>query len=485
MLLFSFSALAVACPPQDCGDCFDPNGDDCDWRCDAGDCCDNDSCVETCPGDQCCDSGTEGTCVSSCPEGWCCDDGTCVSSCPEGECCSDDTCVPACPDVNCSNYGDCTVDGNLSPSVSPENYNEISYYYGNLNCCPAPNGFPYEVTISCEDASVVIPSCSSSDPCLATVTSDPNVCSAGSSVTFTIETKQGRPPAKATITCSAVFYAPSGDNCHVKKGEKEVEIPIEPSQGECCEADGGGGGILLGPSVGNASVSIQAGTNPADEFSSAKILDYGNGEEDIAIKLPGRAQFYILSRPSSFAPGWSASIDGNNDVTVTSPDDLKYIYPENSNYMLTKIIDATDANVVTFDYNDTPPSLIEKQRDGFDPNHLYIEYEYDANDLLETLTAWDCNDSREYIITYDENNRVISMSNSCTGCGGGGFKYKFDANDLLQSVEDVNEDVIYEYVYDSNGRHYRTCRQLRKLHLRPQNIPLTSRKTADQMELKM
>jgi len=202
-------------------------------------------------------------------------------------------------------------------------------------------------------------------------------------------------------------------------------------------------------SVGNASVTIFGSTNPVEEFSSATVLDYGDGEKGISVKLPGRTQSYILSKPLGFMPGWSASIDDSNTVTVASPDDLKYIYKAPS-YKIDSIKNAEDANVVVFEYNGQ--GLISKQKDGFDPN-LCIEYGYDGN-LLTTLTACDYNDCREYTIIYDSNNRAIASSSSCESCGGSGrFQYEYDAAGLLKKVKYANDPnvVIYEYVYNSAG----------------------------------
>jgi len=205
--------------------------------------------------------------------------------------------------------------------------------------------------------------------------------------------------------------------------------------------------------VGNAEVTIYANTNPVDEFSSAEVWEQEGDDPGIAVKLPGKTQFHILSGPSSFMPGWLATIDDSDTVTVTSPDGLKYIYPENPNYMLTVIKNASDANVVIFDYNDIDPSLIDKQIDGFDPN-LYIEYDYnDTTGYLEKLTAFDDNhgDFREFTITYDEYGMAVALSNSCGSCGGSGvFQYEYDVNGLLKRVKNANDDIVYEYVYDSN-----------------------------------
>lgn len=376
-------------------------------------------------------------------------------------------------------------------------------------------------------------------------------------------------------------------------------------------------------SVGNCSVKIYAGTNPVEEFSTAKLLEHPDESVDIAVKLPGRTQSYILSRPSPLMRGWSASKDGKDDVTVTSPDGLEYIYAPEIDYKLAVIqkcgsstvddfesyednedlrntwkgcydddprngavvylgtyeskvyrgeqsmkfsyknypayydysitkrtfdspqdwteggralslmfygygynvkpemsltledsstnsatvtyVDSNDllvqewqqwyidlqyfsangvdlssiakisisllgetvgngyvwfddirriTNIVIFDYNDTNPNLIGRQTDGFDPN-LYIEYGYNDSNLLETLKAFDHSYYREFTITYDTNDAnglVVAMSNpSCSSCGGG-LRYEYDSNGLLQYVRDDGNNIVYEYKYDSNDR---------------------------------
>lgn len=356
-------------------------------------------------------------------------------------------------------------------------------HYANLNCCPPGNKGEYSnVIMSCPAADYVIPDykierwnpkaeewVEDKKSKLVTVTPEPNECDDVHSVNFGIKAGQGQSPAKARVICTAAFLTETGDS-----NSTTAIVYVEPHKGECCVDPTGGGGdgnygggcnggvcILPAPgfapgppfddvSAGNGLILPFAGTNPVDEFSSATVFDYGNGEVDIAVKLPGYTQSYILNRPLAFMPGWSASIDDNDDVTVESPDGLKYVYYEDCNHVLTEIKDFSDANIVVFDYNKTT-DRIDKQSDANDPN-LHIEYQYDSNGLLETLIAHDYNESREYTITYDSNNRAIAFS-GCESCGGyGAFQYEYDANDLLTKVKDANDPdvIIYEYKYNSN-----------------------------------
>jgi len=211
--------------------------------------------------------------------------------------------------------------------------------------------------------------------------------------------------------------------------------------------------VLVSPveaRVGNATVTIYAGTNPADEPPQAKIYDLPDTNE-ITVRLPGKRDFYTLSRPSGSFPGWTAEQSDATTVTVESPDGLTYTFPEVNDYVLWKIEDADGNEVVVYDYN-TVSERIDYQYDGFDPN-LYIEYEYDVNGLLDTLYAHDYATVREYEITYDANDRAIAMTGSCESCGGGaGSKYEYDPNGRVKHVKNSEDTVIYEYAYDSLGR---------------------------------
>jgi len=209
-------------------------------------------------------------------------------------------------------------------------------------------------------------------------------------------------------------------------------------------------------SVGNASVTITLGTNPVERFSRASVSCYGDGTKGIEVRLPGYKHFSGLSSPCPFLPGWTATADDNNNVTVKSPDGRTYYYPTSSSHMLSAIKDAGGRTLVTFTYKVSDPTLIEKQTDGFDPN-LYIEYEYDANGLLITLTARDDSreESRQFNIGYQNNKAVSFSAGSCEACGGlEGFVHEYDANGLLVKVKDANDPntIIYEYRYDRNNR---------------------------------
>lgn len=371
------------------------------------------------------------------------------------------------PIWDCNECNNCGI---LNITVS--DYNDTLHYAREDCCPPAEKGESEPITFDCNTANYVVPvykiwkydpNASGGwrevdDSNLVKVTSEPNKCSAGNSVTFWVQALKGQPPAKAKVQCTAAFFKTDGTN-----KSRSVTINIEPAEGECCEScsggvcggDGGSSppdpwslpsfGTIL---AGSTSFSAFPGMGAGDEISKVTLYDFGGGETGIDVKLPGKRHSYLLSKPLAFMPGWSASKDGSNDVTVQSPDGLKYIYPTNYDHKLRYIKDANDRNIVVFDYTG---GLISKQSDGNDSD-FYIEYGYEGG-LLKTLTACDHTDCREYTITYDTANRAIAFSGNCEECGSGAFQYEYDANGLLKKVKDANDPniVIYEYVYNANG----------------------------------
>ncbi len=333
-------------------------------------------------------------------------------------------------------------------------------HYVNMSSCPKPRdnarGDLAWVTISATCATHVIANYSGGSGLVEVLACYPprGECSSGSQASFLVQALRGDGNARSAITFSAQFL-------NVSNGTQmsgSATIKIVPSYAECSDfvlnPSVMASGSSTSASVGNTSVSIFAGTNPVEQFSYVEFYDYNDGEvsrQDIAVKLPDKTQAHILSSPSGIMPGWSAEMDDSNTVTVTSPDNLKYIYPEPNDYMLVAIRNVSDVNLVIFDYNDTDANLLDYQIDAFDPN-LYIEYAYDVNGLLDTITLWDYNDNRTYTIIYDANDRVIATSGSCSSCGGGGVKYEYDDANRIQYVKDANDTVIYEYAYDTKGR---------------------------------
>ena len=177
-------------------------------------------------------------------------------------------------------------------------------------------------TISCENAEYVQASCTSSAPNDVIVSVVNGSCSQGSSARFQIEALRG----KAKVTLTATFYQDSGlAECIALKSTKTIIIDVEPDDGQqCCQ------GLqkprLLNGSPGNVSTPIRAGVNPLAEWPHANVYSAGT-YTDIEVWIPGALTPIIFGdgRGPAYMHGWSASIDGNNTVTVTSPEALKYI----------------------------------------------------------------------------------------------------------------------------------------------------------------
>ncbi|MHC4621150.1 MAG: RHS repeat domain-containing protein, partial [Planctomycetota bacterium] len=210
------------------------------------------------------------------------------------------------------------------------------------------------------------------------------------------------------------------------------------------------GGCVEG-AVGEPWVTIFFGTDPVEEFSRVKVYRYDGGKTTIDVKLPGYIQFYVLSRPLGFMPGWSASIGDSNRVTVHSPEGLRYVYHEDRSYMLDSIRRADDVNIVEFEYDGSYRPI--KQTDACDPN-LYIEYEYNVSDKLDRLICRDnvADVNRIYDIEYS-NGLVSAITDGSCGCGAGTVEYEFDGNGFVKEERNYDtEEVIYEYERYADGR---------------------------------
>jgi len=137
------------------------------------------------------------------------------------------------------NYCD-KCDANLTITVSDYD-NPI--HYGNKDCCPVGKGECEPIKFSCDDAHYVISiyKIEVTDPNdpntwlevdsseLVKVT-PPNDCYENNTVTFRVQALEGHPPAKAKVTCTAVFFASTGET-----NSETVTIDIEPGCGTCCD----------------------------------------------------------------------------------------------------------------------------------------------------------------------------------------------------------------------------------------------------------
>jgi hypothetical protein len=95
-LLYRLNVPAIACPPGDCDDCETWNAETkmCDWLCSTGQCCENDTCVSSCPG------------CKSCVSNYCEDNDDNCSTCKE--CCDGDCVLKSTSECDVSSEGtDC------------------------------------------------------------------------------------------------------------------------------------------------------------------------------------------------------------------------------------------------------------------------------------------------------------------------------------------------------------------------------------------
>lgn len=178
-LLSGLTLPAIACPPFDCGDCrtWNAETETCDWDCDTGYCCEDDSCVSSCPGCKTCDGEhcqDDNNECSTCKE---CDDGNCVLK-STSECDVDSDCTGpchngcsscSCVDDNsqCSTCQECDNGDCVLKSTSECNVNsdcETEEHCENCKC-ECDSGSCWEVdTVSpssevCEDCSSFTSGC--------------------------------------------------------------------------------------------------------------------------------------------------------------------------------------------------------------------------------------------------------------------------------------------------------------------------------------
>ena len=158
-LLAILTMSAAACPPGDCDDCETWNEETktCDWDCNTGWCCENDTCVSSCPGCKSCvsnyceDDDSQCTNCERCSGGSCvdvggcdCTGGCCASCC--GACCEseDDECEEGCwpgfgPGFGLPGFG---LPGFGIPGFGPPGIGPILAPMGFGKGSGGPSGFP-------------------------------------------------------------------------------------------------------------------------------------------------------------------------------------------------------------------------------------------------------------------------------------------------------------------------------------------------------
>ncbi len=209
--------------------------------------------------------------------------------------------------------------------------------------------------------------------------------------------------------------------------------------------------------VGNVTYSVFYGVDPIDYFPKAILYHMSDGKH-VSVQLPSENHYEIVSRYNASMPGWSADVNDSNDVVVYSPEGLQYVHPNDMDHRLSVIKDVTDANYIIFDYNATDANLIDNIIDGYDPNY-YLAFDYNevgGEQQLYIVTAWAYDANRAYTLEYDVDGRLeyVSGCGSCSSCGGDG-ELIYDYNSTtgkLDKIWDANEDLVYAYAYDANGR---------------------------------
>lgn len=351
-----------------------------------------------------------------------------------------------------------------SLSIDVSDYNSV-LKYGCIDDCEAGEE-PTAITMRCDDGCVYCFGTINVEPNNLSVFADvdPKQCENEDSVTFSVHSILGKEAITGTVTCTGVFC----DSNNFLITSTEV-ISIEPDMASFARAGSCSGLSNCGapgdpefPSIGSVeSPKFSIGENPRDMMPKAipdtPVKTDGMGRPIISVRIPGESHTCNLGSPSGFMPGWSALVDGNNDIIAVGPDGRQYIYPGANNYQLRYIRDAADVNLVIYDYNDTNPNQIEFVKDATDSNLKY-EYSYDASGLLTNLTAWDYTDSREFALNYDASDRLISVDGTCGSCGGGCsggggvHEYVFDANNVVTAVKDAADNILHEFEYNDYNR---------------------------------
>jgi hypothetical protein len=289
---------------------------------------------------------------------------------------------------------------------------------------------------------------------------DPNevICySDVNSLLFSVKGLQGETEVSFQVT----FWRYDAPNYY--KSQKEVTLKVKPYKDHDCCRERSSCGIMTikARNAGRGVFCLYSDT--------ADVWVHDNN--DVEVRLPDRqTESYIMppgSPPVWFLKGWHVERYGA-DVNVIysnwkwpwdSRQGVIYEFRSSSPYKLTSITDLEGSPLVTFQY-DTYDRLI-KQKDAADPNY-YIAYDYndlsDYNDSPETITTQAYDVNRVYTIEYDDQGRIVAMASASCDCGGmGAIRYVFNDDDLVKEKRsyDTNE-VIYEYVYDSDKRRVET-----------------------------
>gem|GEM_PF-2174972 len=367
-------------------------------------------------------------------------------------------------DGNCPGCGDANDPNNLNEDcgeLTCENLDEYtlisgsseSYYYGPFLVYSPPecetNGklgnSIQTAKIVCPGAQLVSATAQSSSPGDIIVSATNGDCQTGSAAIFSINALRG----KGTVTLNATFYEKVySEKCVAKQTTKTITVRVQPDSGDDCCSDKYKPVMLKG-SPGNVATPIRAGVNPLDEWPRVSIYD-SNEHIDIEAFVPGKFTPVIFNDGNApeYMRGWTAQIGESNAVIITNPENLKYIYTEDSNYKINLIANAQGQNIVEFIYDANGFPM--RQNDLTDAN-LYISYHYE-NGLLSEIREHAYETYRQFIIEYD-NARVSFVGGGCEQCGAkNSSKYFYNADGNLLYEKSIDNEILYEYSFDADGR---------------------------------
>lgn len=243
------------------------------------------------------------------------------------------------------------------------------------------------------------------------------------------------------------------EGCKIYKSSKEFTIKVQPNQGDsCCNEKS------------CELIEIQTGGfwNKTKLFCGYDSHPYPDIKKqlngDLDVLLPNyKDQYFIMDTPNAgFLSDWKVEKSGTKATIAYESSGEKWYFKESSPYKLIALRDMNDVNIVEYEY-DAYDRLI-KQSDAIDANY-YIAYDYndlgDFNDVPEIVTVQADDVNRIYAIEYDEQGRAVSIGMGTCGCSGAGTsvsKYVFDGNDNVWKELNSNDDVMYEYIYDSQDK---------------------------------
>jgi len=237
---------------------------------------------------------------------------------------------------------------------------------------------------------------------------------------------------------------------------------------------------------GNSSASFNIKTNgyeccnrkstTSHGISIPKISKHGNG--DIEVYFPDIGESYIWGGSSEGFPFFSYSkvcafIDENisdyaaGEIDFSSLGGKNLIYIVGSNWSTSGVGEAATfdrevdsvgntINYASYDSGDRLVSITEAVS-----SNIYRQYYYGDSshpDRITSYTEFAGNLSRTYTIIYDATGRasgtIGGSGSGCSSCCSSGDNrlYTYNEDGYILTESDIQENVIYEYEYDSKNR---------------------------------